>query len=442
MGTSEPVGVSDTSRLTAVRRYMALQSGSDPALDRVCAMAARTFKVPMAAVAFVDAQRVWYKGRFGFELDSTPAEPGLCATAVMRAGSYVLIDARADPRAATHPLVKGSPGIRFFAATPIVVEDGQHIGTLAVMDTQPRRVPLDQLATLRDLAIMVADKLEVRRAAVDVITIEQEARSRIQAEAARVGQIAETLQGTLTPAQLPSVPGLDVAAFYQPLPGEEVGGDFYDVFPIDNHGRWGVFVGDVVGKGVGAAAFTSLVRYSLRTAAVVEPGPAEVLRAVNEAVMLDPASDEALYCTVAYGELAGGEGGTWHARLAVGGHPPPLIIRGGESVEVVEAAGTLVGTFANQRYPAASVELRPGDTMLFYSDGMTDLPTSEGWLGVEGIMQILEHHPVGSASEALDLLRSAIAANDRALRDDLVAVAVSVPEPAGRASRPGGADDA
>src|SRR5690606_34227986 len=120
------------------------------------------------------------------------------------------------------------------------------------------------------------------------------ARSRLVAEAERVSQIAEALQGSLTPLTLPEVPGLDVAAFYRPFSRDAVGGDFYDVFPIDK-GRWGIFVGDVAGKGVEAAAFTSLARYSLRAAAVVQPGPGEVLSAVNEAMLRDPARHEGLY---------------------------------------------------------------------------------------------------------------------------------------------------
>src|SRR5690606_7797354 len=98
------------------RRALALHSGPDTALDRVSRLAARIFDTPIASVAFVDDERVWFKGRYGLSLASAPATAGLCATAAQRTGAYVLIDARADPRAADHPMVTSDPKIRFYAA--------------------------------------------------------------------------------------------------------------------------------------------------------------------------------------------------------------------------------------------------------------------------------------------------------------------------------------
>jgi sigma-B regulation protein RsbU (phosphoserine phosphatase) len=420
-------GAREADRLDAVRRALVLHTGPDTALDRIAGLAARIFGTSLAAVSFVDDEQVWFKGRFGLHLAATAARPGLCVTAAQRAGSYVLLDALADPRASAHPMVTDYPGVRFYAAVPIRTAEGHSIGAISVMDTEPRRTSAEQLAILYELAGLVTDQLELRRAAVTVIEVEQEARSRLLAEARRVTYIADTLQHTLTPSQLPDIPALDVAVFYEPFSTDDVGGDFFDVFPIGDD-RWGIFVGDVVGKGVEAAAFTSLARYSVRTAAVVQPGPADVLTAVNEAVRRDLASGDSIYCTIAYGEfISFGDGSPqWKATIALAGHPPPLLIRRGHP-EAVVAEGTIIGSFEAQVYSSVEVALEPEDTIVFYTDGMTDLPTGSGWLGVEGVRAALQDKAIRSAQDAVDVLRSVITANDQPLRDDLVVLAVRVP---------------
>lgn len=413
-------------RLEVVRRYLALHSGPDAALDRICRLAARIFDAPMAVVSFVGDDQVWFKGRYGVNPTEIDARPGLCTTAVYRNGTYVLIDAAADPTASRHPMVTGEPHVRFYAAAPVTTPDGHRLGTVSVMDTEPRRATARELALLHDLAGLVTDDLELRQAAVSVIEVEQEARNRLLAEAERFGHIAHTLHDSLMPSHLPTIPYLDVAAFYQPFSRDELGGDFYDVFPIGEN-RWGIFVGDVVGKGVEAAAFTSLARYSLRAAAFAEPGPGDALRAVNEAVLRDPASDESIYCTIAYGEFSPTDDKEWQVTVALGGHPPPLVLRHAGGVEPIHAEGTIVGAFGSQRYNPVTVTLTPGDTMLFYSDGMTELPQESGWLGIDGVVEALEERQVTSAIDAIDLLRSVITSNAESLRDDVVIVAVTVP---------------
>jgi serine phosphatase RsbU (regulator of sigma subunit) len=414
-------------RLEVVRRYLSLNTGPDAALDRICRLAARIFDAPMAVVSFVGDEQVWFKGRYGLDLTEMDAMPGLCATAAFRTGTYVLIDAAADPNASRHPMVTGEPGVRFYAAAPVSTAGGHRLGTVGVMDTEPRRATARELAMLHDLAALITDDLELRRAAVSVIEVEQEARSRLLAEAERVGHIAHTLHGSLMPSHLPKIPDLDVAVFYQPFSSDELGGDFYDVFPLGER-RWGIFAGDVVGKGVEAAAYTSLARYSLRAAAFAEDGPGEALGAVNEAVLLDPGSSESIYCTIAYGEFTPTDGKDWRVTLAIGGHPPPLVLRNGGRVDVVHTEGTIIGAFGSQRYLAVSVELAPGDTILFYSDGMTELPQEGGgWLGIEGVVDALEERSVATAVDAIEVLRGVMTGTGESLRDDVVIVAVTVP---------------
>jgi phosphoserine phosphatase RsbU/P len=118
------------------------------------------------------------------------------------------------------------------------------------------------------------------------------------------------------------VPGLETAAFHQPLSDDHIGGDFYDLFPTDATGTWAVFLGDVCGKGLAAAALTALVRYTLRAAALIDDDPAAVLANLHHTIMLDPETNEYSYCTLAYGRLQPQPVG-YRLTIAVAGHPPP-----------------------------------------------------------------------------------------------------------------------
>jgi phosphoserine phosphatase RsbU/P len=425
VATGGPRETVEQWRLAAVKRYLPLAASAGDALQRITDVAARTFQAPMAMVSFVDASKVTFAAPVGLTLPTTTTDPGLCATAIRHAGPYVLLDARSDPVASRHPMVVAEPWVRFYAAVPIMI-DGMPVGTISVMDTEPRSPRSSDVATLRDLAGLAAEALHQRRAATDTISYERAARNRAEADADRLGHLASILQNSLIPTRLPQIAGLEVEVFYLPFTTDDVGGDFFDVFPIDDE-RWGLFVGDVVGKGVDAASFTSLARYGLRAAALTRPDPASVLSTVNETVRLDPSGDDSLYCTVAYGELTRGHGATWRARIALGGHPPPFIVRATRAVQPVLHGGTVVGAFEGERYASTIVDLHPGDTLVMYSDGLSDLPTAGGWLGHEGIQRALEDHPVRNATEAVELLRTVVTDNDRPLRDDLVILATSVP---------------
>jgi sigma-B regulation protein RsbU (phosphoserine phosphatase) len=121
------------------------------------------------------------------------------------------------------------------------------------------------------------------------------------------------------------VPGLDTAAHYHVASADEVGGDFYDLFPLSQD-RWGVFLGDVCGKGAHAATVTSLIRYTLRTAAVYDASPSAVLGTLNAALHQRYVRDDRSFCTAIFGVLTP-DGGGFSLALASGGHAAPLLLR-------------------------------------------------------------------------------------------------------------------
>lgn len=152
-------------RMQAVRRYGILDTPPDGAFDRVTAIAARRFDVPISIVSIVDHDRIWFKSHHGLPVKQIDREPGLCASAILRSDPYILEDAKKDIRSLANPLVAGDFGLRFYAGVPLRTHDGFNLGTLCVIDKEARPVTQDQVEDLRDLASLVMDQMELRLSA-------------------------------------------------------------------------------------------------------------------------------------------------------------------------------------------------------------------------------------------------------------------------------------
>ena len=187
--------------------------------------------------------------------------------------------------------------------------------------------------------------------------------------------IAEQLQESLLPSSLPEIPGVEAEVEFRPA-GERhrVGGDFYDLFPGDDR-SWAVLVGDVCGKGASAAAVTGLARYTLRAGAVRETRPSRTLALLNEAILRQRAPHE--FCSVAFARLEPNGAAGVRATVSNGGHPLPLVLRSDGTVETVGAHGTLLGVVPDPVLRDEAVELRAGDGLVLYTDGLTDAYASE-----------------------------------------------------------------
>jgi two-component sensor histidine kinase len=155
----------EARRLAAVRRYHILDTPPDGSFDRITALAADLFDVPIAIVSLVDHDRIWFKSHHGLEVEQIDRGPGLCASAILQDGPWVLTDAKTDVRALTNPLVAGEFGLRFYVGVPLRTSDGHNLGTLCVIDRAPRTVNERQIERLKHLAAMVMDQMELRLAA-------------------------------------------------------------------------------------------------------------------------------------------------------------------------------------------------------------------------------------------------------------------------------------
>ena len=235
--------------------------------------------------------------------------------------------------------------------------------------------------------------------------------------------IARTLQRSLLPPRLPEIGGIEMAARYRAAgEGTDVGGDFYDVYEVGK-GAWAVMIGDVCGKGPRAAAVTGLARHTLRTASMSEWRPRRVLLTLNGALVQDEVDE---YCTAVFARFA--RAGT-HVRvtLACGGHPPPLFLGRDGRVEVAGQPGTLLGVFPDPELATAVIDLRPGDALLFYTDGVTESRGPGLGLSESALRDILAGRAGGSAKELADAVEeAAVAAQPGGPRDDIALVCMRV----------------
>jgi phosphoserine phosphatase RsbU/P len=256
------------------------------------------------------------------------------------------------------------------------------------------------------------------------------ARQEAEGERARLQQLVATLQQSLLPPALPVVPGLDAAAHYQIASADEVGGDFYDLFPLSQD-RWGVALGDVCGKGAHAATVTSLIRYTLRTAAVYDASPSAVLGTLNAALHQRYARDDRSFCTAIFGVLTpDGEGFT--LALARGGHAAPLIMRAnGTAGQVSGPGGPLIGVWDDAAFTTTTIRLSAGDTLLLFTDGLTDARTGMaggssryGEEALHALARDLAPAPAAAVISAMTTLLEDLAGG---LDDDAAILALGVP---------------
>lgn len=159
---SQETGDAEESRMRAVHRYRILDTLPDGTFDRVVAVAARIFAVPVAIVSIVDHDRIWFKARHGTDVEQIGRDPGLCASAILQDDAWIVESAATDPRTLANPLVAGDAGMQFYAGVPLRTPDGYNLGTLCVLDTQPRQFSEDDTKTLEHLAGIVMNDLELR----------------------------------------------------------------------------------------------------------------------------------------------------------------------------------------------------------------------------------------------------------------------------------------
>jgi phosphoserine phosphatase RsbU/P len=252
------------------------------------------------------------------------------------------------------------------------------------------------------------------------------ARQAADLERERLQRLVTTLQRSLLPPALPVVPGLEAVAHYRIATLDEVGGDFYDLFPLSQD-RWGLFLGDVCGKGARAAAITSMIRYTLRAAAAYDADPATVLSTLNAAMYQEYGRDSQHFCTAIFGLLApGGDGFT--VTLANGGHPAPLLIRADGTADYRPLpGGMLIGVLPDTTFAATAIRLAPGDTLVLYTDGLTEARTAGRRYGDDALRALAASLAPAPAAAVVAGIMAVLDDLSDGLDDDTAVLAVGVP---------------
>ena len=339
------------------------------------------------AVAHVDPERL----ALAEELRAYEPErldPGQGLGLVFRTGQSLLypeipeallVEAAVDER---HMELLRAVGLRSGLVVPMRLGE-RTLGALTLVSSESGR-------TLDEFDVQLAEQVAARAA----VAIEN---SRLYSQRSL---IARTLQQSLLPDQLPEIPGYELASVYVPaMEGSMVGGDFYDVWSVGED--WMMIIGDVTGKGVDAAALTSLVRHTMRAASEFLASPAELLAQVDSTLKHRPTLS---VCTALCIRIHGGR-----ATLAIGGHPLPLYVAGNQITNLGEH-GPLLGAFSEAAWQDVTVELQAGSTLVAYTDGITDAVDVERTRFGIGRLRATLHDVAGRpAAEVVECLTGALA---------------------------------
>ena len=321
----------------------------------------------------------------------------------------MLVQAAVDDR---HLELLRAVGMRSLAVVPMRT-GSRSLGALTFVNAESGRV-LDRFDL--DLAEQVA-----ARAAVAIEN------ARLYGERSL---IAHTLQQSLLPEALPQLPGYELASVYIPaFASTEVGGDFYDVWRVAD--GWMIIIGDVTGKGVQAAALTSLVRHTMRTASEFQASPARLLARVDRTLQGQPTKS---VCTALCVRLDHDR-----ATIAAGGHPLPVALTAQGASELGEY-GPLLGGFPNAAWEDRVVDIQPDTTIVMYTDGVTDAVDADGMrYGIGRLHEMLRRCEGRPAAQVIDLLTDDLEAFQSGTHADDTAALVIRRLPT--ASAPRSADD-
>ncbi|MCW2573080.1 MAG: stage sporulation protein [Frankiales bacterium] len=234
--------------------------------------------------------------------------------------------------------------------------------------------------------------------------------------------IAKALQASLLPPTLPTAPGLEFGGRYAAAgEGNEVGGDFYDVFSMPT-GGWGIAIGDVCGKGPEAAAITGMARDVLRLLLRDGAAPPVALQRLNESIL--ELEDRGRFCTAALGIVEPGPAGL-RVRLSSAGHPPPVLIDAAGEASFVGRSGTLLGVVPDVELSEDELLLSPGEALVFYTDGVTERRSGDDMFGESRLLQTVR----GAAGRSADLVAGQLESDVRRFgagpsRDDLAVLVI------------------
>jgi sigma-B regulation protein RsbU (phosphoserine phosphatase) len=405
--------------LNEIARELTSILNVDELLKRIAELLSRLIDYQMFSILLLDAAGGKLQHRFSQRFQENiqlkhdiPLGRGVVGAAAEQKQAVLVTDVTKDPR-----YIKLNPETRSELAVPLVYKD-KVIGVLDLEHTRRGFFTDDHKRTVTTLAAQVAIAIENARLYEQIASQEK----RLERDLA----MARQLQFRLLPPLLPKLENLDIAAKF--VPARAIGGDLYD-FVGYSMSRTAIVIGDVSGKGAPAAIYAALVSGILRSHAPIEPGPAEMLSAVN--FSLGERRIEGQFVSLIYA--------VWDDRnrtlqVANSGLPRPIYCHDGE-IEVIEATGLPLGLFDDADYDEFNFQAKPGDMFVFFSDGILDASNKAGELfGRERVERIVAENPSAPADTIVKMIFQAVAehASGEDAFDDETVVAIRVKGPAGK----------
>jgi sigma-B regulation protein RsbU (phosphoserine phosphatase) len=407
--------------LNEIARELTSILNLDELLGRIAELLRRLIDFQMFSILLLDAAGEKLQHRFSLRFNENvhlkndiPLGRGLVGSAAETRQAVLVPDVSKDPR-----YIEGNPETRSELAVPLVYKD-KVIGVLDLEHTRRGFFTDDHKRTMMTLAAQVAIAVENARLYEEIARQER----RLERDLA----LARELQMRLLPQTLPKQAHLELAAKF--VPARAIGGDLYDFIPY-SLSRLGIVIGDVSGKGAPAAIYAALVSGILRSHAPIEPGPAEMLKAVN--MSLAERRIEAQFVSLIYA--------VWddqHRILTVAnsGLPRPIHVQDGKN-HVIEATGLPLGLFDDADYDEFRFRMKPGDMFVFFSDGILDARNRNGEMFGRGrVEQIVAECKGRTADCVVDSLFKAAAEHSAGVEtfDDQTVVAIKVKDSAAPAS--------
>jgi sigma-B regulation protein RsbU (phosphoserine phosphatase) len=399
--------------LNEIARELTSILNLDELLGRIAELLQRLIDFQIFSILLLDASGEKLQHRFSLRFNENvqvkqeiPLGRGLVGQAAETMKAILVPDVSKDPR-----YVEANPETRSELAVPLIYKE-KVIGVLDLEHTRRGFFTEDHRRTMTTLAAQVAIAIENARLYEQIAQQER----RLERDLA----LARELQMRLLPQSLPQLQHLELAAKF--TPARAIGGDLYDFIPY-SLSRLGIVIGDVSGKGAPAAIYAALVSGILRSHAPIEPGPAEMLSAVN--LSLAERRIEAQFVSLIYA--------VWddeHRTLLVAnsGLPRPVLLHEGKN-SVIEATGLPLGLFDDANYDEFRFKMKPGDMFVFFSDGILDARNRQGELFGRGrVEKIIEECGGQSADCVVDSLFKAVAEHSAGVEafDDQTVLAIKV----------------
>lgn len=399
-----PTLVDESARLADLRKLKLLDTPPEERFDRITRLASRVLDAPIAYIALVDDDRQWFKSKCGLAADQTEREISFCGHAIADRDALIVPDARADERFHDNPLVTGEPHVVFYAGQPLQGQGGHNVGTLCIVDHQPRELSQHQITIFQELAALAQRELQLLEA-IDVQSELLDVQRRLlrsQDKLAEEVEAAARYVQSLLPQRLVD----EVATDWAYVSSSRLGGDLFGYHWLDTE-KLAIYLFDVCGHGVGASLLSVSVYDVMRLQSLPNTDferPGHVLAELNEAFPMERHGDR--FFTIWYGVY---DVQTRTLRYANGGHPPAVMFREQKPPRLLSESSMMIGAVPDASFGETTARIEPGTRMYLLSDGTFEAERVDGeHLGMDRFVQMLvdaQQLPRGRAAGVWDEVR-------------------------------------